>query len=308
MSGIYIYSEDSAIARQLVTAGLNLKKTMDQPVVVVTANDADKDSFAAAGADKVVVMTSANKWPEAYAKALGELLASEQAAVVLVGGTSRGKDVAAKLASILKSGLVTDAQSIEFADGKVQTTRMMYGGLALCTETQELPAMVTVAPRTFEEPAASDNQADVVSVDVATDDRIAISDVSPIARQGVDITEAERLVCVGRGIEKQEDMKLAEELADKLGAEIACSRGIAEDYHWLPIERYIGISGQKVKPELYLSLGVSGQVQHVAGLRDSRVIVAVDSNEKAPIFQAADYGIVGDLYEVVPLLTAALKK
>jgi electron transfer flavoprotein alpha subunit len=308
MSGIYIYSEDSAIARQLVTAGLNLKKTMDQPVVVVTANDADKDSFAAAGADKVVVMTSANKWPEAYAKALGELLASEQAAVVLVGGTSRGKDVAAKLASILKSGLVTDAQSIEFADGKVQTTRMMYGGLALCTETQALPAMVTVAPRTFEEPAASDNQAEMVNVDVATDDRIAISDVSPIARQGVDITEAERLVCVGRGIEKQEDMKLAEELADKLGAEIACSRGIAEDYHWLPIERYIGISGQKVKPELYLSLGVSGQVQHVAGLRDSRVIVAVDSNEKAPIFQAADYGIVGDLYEVVPLLAAALKK
>jgi electron transfer flavoprotein alpha subunit len=116
------------------------------------------------------------------------------------------------------------------------------------------------------------------------------------------------LVSVGRGFRKKEDLKLAEDLAGALKAEISCTRGIAEDEHWLPIARYIGISGQTVKPDLYLAVGLSGQVQHMVGCRESKVIVAVDSNESAPIFESADYGIVGDLYEVLPLLTAAVKK
>jgi electron transfer flavoprotein alpha subunit len=137
--------------------------------------------------------------------------------------------------------------------------------------------------------------------------RMTISDVCPIESEGADISAAQRLVTVGRGFREKSDLALAEDLAKALGAEIACTRGVAEDYHWLPIERYIGISGRKVKPELYLGAGVSGQVQHVVGMRDSKVIAAVNNDEKAPIFEAADYGIVGDIYEVLPLLTAALK-
>ena len=103
-------------------------------------------------------------------------------------------------------------------------------------------------------------------------------------------------------------MKLAQDLAGKLGAEIGCTRSVAEDYHWLPNEAYIGLSGQKVKPQLYISMGVSGQVQHTAGIRDSKIIVAIDTNENAPIFAAADYGIVGDLYDIVPVLTEKIVK
>ncbi len=99
---------------------------------------------------------------------------------------------------------------------------------------------------------------------------------------------------------------MAENLAVKLKGELSCTRGIAEDEHWLPIERYIGISGQMVKPDLYLAVGLSGQVQHMVGARESKIIVAVNSDERAPIFEAADYGIVGDLYAVLPLLTAAI--
>ncbi len=311
MPGILIYSEDIAVARQLITAGMSLKEAMSQPVVVVATagiSGDEFDEFIATGADKVIVLKGGNAWPESYAAGMADLIAREQAQVVLIGGTSRGKDIAAKIAARIKAGLITEAQKVEFVNDHIETARMMYGGLALCVEAVSLPALITIPPRTFEEPAQTERQGEVVFVDVDADDRVTVSNVCPIERQGVDITASNRIVCVGRGLEKKEDLALAEELAAVLHAEVACTRGVAEDYHWLPVERYIGISGQKVKPELYLSVGVSGQVQHVAGIRDSKIIVAVDTNEKAPIFQAADYGIVGDLYEVMPLLTAALKK
>ena len=307
MSGIYIFSENSGIASELITAGLELKSTMSQPVVVLTTNADDSQGYFAAGADKVVVLSGASAWPESYATAISDAVSCQQASVVLIGATPRGKDIAAKVAAKIKAGLVTEAQTVAFANDEIQTTRMMYGGLALCTESISLPALVTIAPRTFEAPAPVDQQGELVTIEAATDERITISNVCPIEREGVDITEADRLVVIGRGLAKQEDISIAQALAAKLGAEVACSRSIAEDYHWLPVERYIGISGQKVKPELYFSLGVSGQVQHVAGIRDSKIIVAIDSNEKAPVFEAADYGIVGDLYEVVPMLIEALK-
>jgi electron transfer flavoprotein alpha subunit len=113
---------------------------------------------------------------------------------------------------------------------------------------------------------------------------------------------------VGRGLDKKEDLKLAEDLAGVLGGAVGCTRSIAEDYGWMPEATYIGLSGRTIRPKLYISLGVSGQVQHVAGIRDSKIIVGIDTNENAPIFAAADYGIVGDLHEAAPLLTAALKE
>ncbi|MGA2028435.1 MAG: electron transfer flavoprotein subunit alpha/FixB family protein, partial [Syntrophobacteraceae bacterium] len=128
------------------------------------------------------------------------------------------------------------------------------------------------------------------------------------AREAVDITEAKIIVSVGRGFEKKEDLKLARDLADVLGGEVGCSRPIAEELRWLPEDVYMGISGKKVKPDLYIGVGVSGQIQHVTGIRDSKIIFAINRDESAPIFEAADYGIVGDLYQVVPILIEELKK
>ncbi|SDD59524.1 electron transfer flavoprotein subunit alpha/FixB family protein [Sporomusa acidovorans] len=308
MPGIWIYSEDSVVARQLLTAGQELKKTMQQPVNIITLNDEAVQCLASAGADKVFLLKGANPWPESYAAAIADMLDKEQASVMLVGATLRGKDLAAKVAAILKAGLVTDALSIQYANEAIETMRLMYGGLAVRTEATALPALVTIPPRTFAE-AADAARCEITTVEVANEDsRVTISNVCPIVHEGADIVTANRIVCVGRGLAKQEDLYRAEQLASAVGAEIGCTRGIAEDYHWLPNERYIGISGQKVKPELYIGMGISGQVQHVVGIRDSKIIVAIDSNEKAPIFEAADYGIVGDLYKVVPLLTAALQK
>jgi len=184
---------------------------------------------------------------------------------------------------------------------------MLYAGLALSEEILSLPAVVTIPPRTFVEPAATVRQGIVKTVAVVPDERVAISEVCPNERTGVDIETARKLVTVGRGFRQKTDLLLAEGLAKALDADVACTRGVAEDFHWLPVERYIGISGRKVKPDLYLSAGVSGQVQHIVGMRDSKVIAAINTDERAPIFEAADYGIVGDLYEVLPLLTAALE-
>ena len=127
-------------------------------------------------------------------------------------------------------------------------------------------------------------------------------------REEKDISEARVVVCVGRGMEKKEDLAIARQLAEVLGGEIGCTRPIAEEFHWLPEELCIGLSGVQVKPDLYFGVGVSGQVQHVTGIRNAKVIAAINKDENAPIFKAADFGIVGDLYDVMPKLISELKK
>lgn len=309
MPGIWIYSEDVSLARQLLTAGQELKNAMGQSIGVIALSAENQDRFIAAGADQVFVLTGTSPWPESYASVIAKIVGKE-GGVFLVGGTLRGKDVAAKVAAELKTGLVTDALTVKYADSRIETTRLIYGGLAVKTEAVSLPAIVTIPARTYSEPETTADRKGVISnIEVAsTDTRLTVSNICPISRQGVDIATADKIVCVGRGIVKKDDLEVVEKLAKVIGAEIGCTRGIAEDYHWLPNDRYIGISGQKVKPDLYIGLGVSGQIQHVVGIRDSKVIVAIDTNEKAPIFAAADYGIVGDLYEVLPLLVAAIAK
>lgn len=311
MAGIWVYSEDTSVLSQLLSIGRVLADGLKENVGAINLfDDSAAADIVSRGADKVISLTGESLWAEGYAEAITEQLAQAEPTVILVGGTLRGKDVAAKVAAKLKVGLVNSATDIKVDNGQLVTNRIMYGGLAVCTEELGKGCIVTIDPRTYEESQADASRTgETVTVAAKTDDKAKmVGDVCPIVRQTADISEAQKVVCVGRGVGKQEDMKLAENLADKLGAEIGCTRSIAEDYHWLPVESYIGLSGAKTKPELYISFGVSGQIQHVAGIRDSKIIVAIDTNEKAPIFEAADYGIVGDLYEIVPLLTEKIAK
>jgi len=309
MAGIWIYSEITNVAEQLLTIGRELADKLTQPLCAVTIFPEDAQALIASGADKVFILKGDNPWPESYAAGISELAVKESPKVIIIGATLRGKDLAAKVAAQLKTGLVTDASAIREENGAIETDRMMYGGLAVCTEVIGDGGLITVPPRTYEALIKDTSHiGEVVTLEVITEATMVVGNVCPVIRKGADITTADKLVCVGRGVAKQEDMQLATDLAAALGAEIGCTRSIAEDYHWLPNETYIGLSGQKVKPSLYLAMGISGQVQHVAGIRDSKIIVAIDSNENAPIFAAADYGIVGDLYQIVPLLTEAIKK
>jgi electron transfer flavoprotein alpha subunit len=308
MAGIWIYSEDTNIAQQMLTLGKELAGQLQQSVCALTIYAQDAQTLIASGADKVIVLKGENPWPESYAQAIAAQAKEQNPDLILIGATLRGKDLAAKMAAQLQTGLITDAQAVRVADGAIETERMLYGGLAVCTEVLSGQNIVTIPARAYDAAAQDAGRSgEIVTIDAAADAAMVVGNVCPIVRKGADISIAEKLVCVGRGVGKQEDMKLAEELAAAMGAELCCTRSVAEDYHWLPNEVYVGLSGQKVKPVIYLSMGVSGQVQHVAGIRDSKLIVAVDTNENAPIFAAADYGIVGDLYQVIPLLTEAIK-
>lgn len=309
MAGIWLYSEDSEIIEQLATVGRRIADQWQQELCAVTISEEAAPQLIAVGADTVIVLTAAGAvWPESYAPAIAELARKEEPSLILIGGTLRGKDVAAKVAADLRAGLVTDALNVEWVDGKIETERMIYGGLAICTEILQDGSVVTIPSRTYD-PAPADplRSGKIKKLTVTVADEVSVSNVCPLIRKSADLSTAQKIVCVGRGLGRQDNMRLAENLAKTLSAELGCTRSIAEDYHWLPNEAYIGLSGQKVRPDLYLSMGVSGQVQHVAGIRDSKIIVAIDTNENAPIFAAADYGIVGDLNEIVPLLTEKLK-
>lgn len=309
MAGIWIYSEDCTVALQLLTAGQKLAKKMNEKIIAITTKQEWAAELIACGVDKVMVLAGQTDWIENYAQPIAEVLRAENPKVVLIGGTLSGKDVAAKLAAQLNSGLVNSAFSIDVQDGNIETSRMMYGGLAVCTEELSEGCLVTIEPRTYEKAClGTATNGEVVVTDVAIASVINVDRAELSVRQGADITTAKTVICVGRGLGTKEDMMLAENLAEKTGGVIGCTRSIAEDYHWLPADVYIGLSGQKVKPDLYISVGVSGQIQHVAGIRDSKIIAAIDKNENAPIFAAADYGIVGDVYEIVPALIEKLAK
>ena len=309
MAGIFVFSEDSVLAKQLLTPALELKKSLSQPITALALSESDAKELAVLGADKVVVLQSGSQWVEGFADAIYSQVSIGEASVLLVGGTLRGKHVAAYVAAKLNAGMITDAKTLKIEVGKLLATRILYAGLAMCEEEVTLPAVATIRARTFVAPSPAPSVGTIESVPVEGDTRVTVNEVTSTSAAGVDITAAGKLVSVGRGFRKKEDLKLAEDLAGALKAELSCTRAVAEnDEHWLPIERYIGISGQTVKPDLYLAVGLSGQVQHMVGCRESKVIVAVNNDERSPIFEAADYGIVGDLYEVLPLLTAAVKK
>lgn len=304
MAGTYfIYADKPGIACELIAFATSGGKR----VKAISFQDEYAEVLARAGADKVLLLEGKSDLPESYARAIAELLKREEAEAFLVGATVRGRELAAKVAGYLDWAMVSDVSSLSIEDTKLVAGRLMYGGAVVQTEKIDGPAVITVPGGKFAASAGETREGEIITIKVDSDPGVSLVDRAPIQRQGADLSAAEKVVSVGMGFAKREDLNLARELAVVLGAEMGCSRGVAEERKWMPADVYIGISGATIKPRLYLTIGVSGQVQHVVGVRDAKLIVAIDINESAPIFQAADYGIVGDLYEIVPLLTKELK-
>lgn len=302
MAGIFIYSDRPDIVAELV----GFAKGTGELSTIIACRDEQMAACKNLGADRILLLEGKQAIDENYGKVIADLFREQAADLLVVGSTPRGRDIAARVAGYLDCGMSSDVLSLSYRDGKVVTKRLLYGGSVIRRECWQVPAVVTVAAGKFE--AAPGGESPVIRIAVTPDTRMNVTGKAPIMKEGVDLRMAGKIVCVGMGLEKEQDLQMVRDLADALGAEIGCSRGVAEDRHWLPTNNYIGISGVTVKPQLYLSLGVSGQVQHVVGIRDSKLIVAIDLNAKAPIFKACDYGIVGDLYEIAPLLTEILKR
>ncbi|WP_158735671.1 electron transfer flavoprotein subunit alpha/FixB family protein [Alteribacillus sp. YIM 98480] len=265
------------------------------------------------GADRVVTAEKKELAPyttDAYSQALLQICEAEKPEGIVMGHTSSGKDLAPRMAGKLKAGLVSDAVGVDIEDGQVVFTRPIYSGKAFEKKViEEGLVLATIRPNNivaFEKDES--RSGDVSSMDIEIKDiRTMIKDVVKKTSDGVDLSEANIIVSGGRGVKSADGFKPLEELAEVLGAAVGASRG-ACDAEYCDYSLQIGQTGKVVTPDLYIACGISGAIQHLAGMSNSKVIVAINKDPEAPIFEVADYGIVGDLFEVVPKLTEEFSK
>jgi electron transfer flavoprotein alpha subunit len=293
-------------------------QALDQPVTVVLAGQGVGPiaaTLAEAQVAQVLVVEHealANYTADGYVAALADVVATTAPALVLAAHTYQARDFMPKLATRCGRGLVSDCVAIRREGSGLRFTRPVFQARLQADVDAAGPAphFATLQAGAVRADAVQKGSAPVVA-HAATLEAAAVRQrpEAPFqeSKQAVDLTAAERIVSVGRGIKGPEHLDLVKQLAEALGAELAASRPIC-DNGWLPMDRQIGSSGQTVAPKLYLALGISGAIQHVVGMKGARTIVAVNKDPEAPIFELADYGIAGDLFEIVPALIAELKK
>jgi len=301
MAGTYVYSDNNKIVAELVC----MAKAANQTVCLLCTSHKAAEELDCFGADKILILNGGSPAVENNAKDIAGLLKEQNVGVFLVGATSRGRDLAARVAGYLDCAMASDVSSVNYIDGGVVAERTLYGGMVQQSQTLVGMAVITVGAGI--DAIACTSKSIIEVVDINGDPRLSIVESVPIVKGESDLKSADIVVGIGLGVQQKSDLDMIGELAASLNAGIGCSRGISEDREWLPVERYIGISGQVLKPSLYIALALSGQIQHIYGVRDSKIIVGINSDPNARIFQVADYGIVGDIYEVVPLLTQAVK-
>ena len=252
--------------------------------------------------------------PDAFVAALKQFLASHPAKLVLMPHTYQVRDFVPKLATAMGRAAITDCIGYKKEGDKLFFTRQMFQGklAADVSFTSDAPWFATFQNGAYrgDKAEAGTSPAPVETVNVEIADGVIRNkpqEVFKEAKQAVDLTQAEIIVAVGRGIKEQKNIEIAKSLAEALGAELAASRPIC-DSGWLPMDRQIGSSGQTVAPKLYLALGISGAIQHIVGMKGARTIIAVNKDSEAPIFEIADYAIVGNLFDIVPPLIEEVKK
>lgn len=315
MPGVWVLGENKNQSLELLNAGRKIADGLGVKLTaLVLGGQEEAPAHIAGGADEALILPQIadDQSLDALIPVLVQEAGEDDPDLFLIASTFRLKEIAARAASRMNTGLCSECIKlyINEKDRTVEMERLLYGGAAVekvvCLSR---PVVATVPPGTYE----------AAQVDTAREGRVREMKGTPQSscrvlerrvreRKTRDIREARAVVCVGRGMEKKEDIALARELADALGGEIAGTRPVTEELHWLSEDLCIGLSGIQIKPDLYIGLGVSGQIQHVTGFRDAKVICAVNRDPNAPIFGAADMGIVGDLYDVVPKLIRELKK
>jgi electron transfer flavoprotein alpha subunit len=280
-------------------------------VVIGPGGDAHAAELTAYGADAVVLYDDAafgSYATEAYARALAQAIEQTKASVVLIPFTAMGKDLAPRVAARLGAGLASDCVALEVKGGRLVGRRPMYAGKAYATvEWTGEPQMATLRPNVFAL-GPRDETRPVSSVRASADTaaRAKATAVTKAAQGRVQLGEAQIIVSGGRGLKGPEHFHLVEELAEALGAAVGASRAVV-DAGWVDHQLQVGQTGRTVSPSLYVACGISGAIQHLAGMSSSRYIVAINKDKDAAIFKVADYGLVGDVFEILPRLTEAAR-
>ncbi|ENW7517498.1 electron transfer flavoprotein subunit alpha/FixB family protein [Salmonella enterica] len=319
-SSVWVFSDTPSRLPELMSGA----QAVGEKVNAFVLNEADSATACHLGADHVWLLSGKpeDRMIEDYAAAMAETIRQHsEGGAVLLPNTRRGKLLAAKLGYRLSAAVSNDASDVALQDGKAAVKHMVYGGLAIGAETIASPfAVITLSSGTFAVITLSSGTFDAQQPDASRSGEMhtvqwqapatAVTRTATQARQSnsVDLDKARLVVSVGRGIGSKENISLAEALCQTIGAELACSRPVAENEKWMEHERYVGISNLMLKPELYLAVGISGQIQHMVGANGAQTIFAINKDKNAPIFQYADFGIVGDALKILPALTAALAR
>ena len=301
---------------EAVTAAQSIAKDLGLKLSAVIPCDKDcglAQEIAQYDLEKVIVARNealAAYTPDAYADAWEQVIKAVNPQYVVMAHTYQVRDFAPKVAARLGREVVGDCIRYRTEGGKLVLTRRIFLGKldADVTIGGDPPYFVTFQSGAFRGDAAARGSAVVETMEVNVGDiRMTAEEPFQETKASVDLTKSEIIVAVGRGIKSQENIALAQQLADVLGADLAASRPIC-DAEWLPIDRQIGSSGQTVAPKVYIALGISGAIQHIVGMKNAGTIVAVNKDAEAPIFDIADYGIAGDLFEAVPVMIEEIKK
>ncbi len=335
--GVYVYAQQvdnelSGIAFELLGKAKELAADLSTDVTAVLIGSDVKglvDQLAEYGADKVIVVDDPELKEyrtEPYAHALTSVINEYKPEIVLVGATAIGRDLGPRVSARVATGLTADCTVLEIGDfpinpipnqeqkhNQLLMTRPAFGGNTIatiaCPDTR--PQMATVRPGVMQkiEPIAG-AKAEVIEYNpgfTPNNKYVEIVDIVKEISDTVDIMEAKILVSGGRGVGSAENFKMLQDLADTIGGTVSCSRAVV-DNGWLPKELQVGQTGKTVRPNVYFAIGISGAIQHTAGMQESDIIIAINKDDTAPIFDVADYGIVGDLNKIVPKLTEELKK
>lgn len=335
--GVYVFAEQvdnklSGIAFELLGKAKDLAADLNAEVAAVLIGSDVKglaDELAAYGADKVIVVDDPELKEyrtEPYAHALASVIEKYKPEIMLVGATAIGRDLGPRVSARVQTGLTADCTQLEIGDfpinpvaGKEQKhnqllmTRPAFGGNTIATIAcpDNRPQMATVRPGVMQKIAKIEGaKANVEEFNPGfTPDNkyVEIMEVVKSVSETVDIMDAKILVSGGRGVGSAENFKILEDLAEALGGEVSCSRAVV-DNGWEPKDLQVGQTGKTVRPQVYFAIGISGAIQHVAGMEESDLIIAINKDETAPIFDVADYGIVGDLNKIVPELTKQIKE
>jgi electron transfer flavoprotein alpha subunit len=260
------------------------------------------------GATKLYVASIGDYLTESWTAALVQVAKDVQPSVLLFGGTSNGRDLAPRVAARLDAGVASDVDRLEWTDGKLRARRPVYSGKAFATvEVTSNPAIATTRPNAFPAEEAGGGAAEVVNVSVDTSSKAKLVETKVPEAGELSIAEADIIVSGGRGLKEAANFSYIRDLAHAIGGAVGASRATV-DAGWIDHQHQVGQTGRVVSPNLYIAAGVSGAIQHLAGMSSSKHIIAINKDPEAPIFRVADLGVVGDLFQILPVLTEEVKK
>lgn len=322
--GVWVIAEHyknkiHSVAFQLLGKGRELSDTLGVNLIfVILGNSFDEklEDFSQYGMDEIIYVKSPilkDYYSDLYVNVISDLIIENKPEIILIGATPTGRDFAPRVAKRLNAGLTADCTglTINFETKNLLQTRPTFGGNIMATirTPSSRPQMATVRPGIFKAPKKGEKKASIRKISYSFEEKDSVSKIVKVintSKATVNLEDAKIIVAGGRGVGSKDNFKLIEDLANVLGAELGGSR-ITVELNWLDPERQIGQTGVTVSPKLYIACGISGAIQHIVGMENSDVIVAINKDSSAPIFKVAHYGIVGNLHEVIPILIEEIK-